>query len=387
MAQGKVDEAIACYKRAIAIDPTYIKGHKNLGKALWAQGKAAEAVAIYQKAIKLQPDDATIHNALGLALRRVGKLADAVAAYRKAIELKPDNAEAYSNLGIVWQTQRKLVEAIRAFRKAIELKPDFAEAYSNLGVALRNQGKLDEAVAAFRKASELGPEMVMAHCNLGHALREQGRFAEALAAYRRGHELVARNPRLRLPTDRWVRAMQRLPRILQGEAQPANAAEAIELARLCQDIKKQYAAAARFYAAAFAAQPKLAEKLGTRGGRYDAACAAALAGCGQGKDAANLDDKERSSLRKQALAWLQADLEGWRRLLEKDPDKARPLIVKQMQHWLTDPDLAGVRGPKALASLPESERPAWQKLWTDVADRLARAKDPMRKDKEKPDKP
>jgi hypothetical protein len=32
-----------------------------------------------------------------------------------------------------------------------------------------------------------------------------------------------------------------------------------------------------------------------------------------------------------------------------------------------------VRGPEALARLPEPERQAWQQLWADVADALARA--------------
>jgi hypothetical protein len=44
-----------------------------------------------------------------------------------------------------------------------------------------------------------------------------------------------------------------------------------------------------------------------------------------------------------------------------------------MRHWLQDPHFAGLRGPEALALLPEPERPAWQKLWADVADTLARA--------------
>jgi hypothetical protein len=35
--------------------------------------------------------------------------------------------------------------------------------------------------------------------------------------------------------------------------------------------------------------------------------------------------------------------------------------------------LAGVRGTKALAKLPDAERPAWQKLWADVQKTLARA--------------
>jgi hypothetical protein len=44
-----------------------------------------------------------------------------------------------------------------------------------------------------------------------------------------------------------------------------------------------------------------------------------------------------------------------------------------MRHWLADADLAGVRGPEALARLPASEQQSWQKLWNEVADTLARA--------------
>jgi hypothetical protein len=45
-----------------------------------------------------------------------------------------------------------------------------------------------------------------------------------------------------------------------------------------------------------------------------------------------------------------------------------------MQHWLKDTDFAGVRGPEALAKLPETERRAWQKLWSDVRVTLADAR-------------
>ena len=44
-----------------------------------------------------------------------------------------------------------------------------------------------------------------------------------------------------------------------------------------------------------------------------------------------------------------------------------------MQHWQQDTDFAGVRGPEALAKLPEAERQEWQKLWAEVAELLAEA--------------
>jgi hypothetical protein len=111
------------------------------------------------------------------------------------------------------------------------------------------------------------------------------------------------------------------------------------------------------------------------GRRYNAACAAALAGCGQGKDAGTLNGEQRARLRRQALDWLQADLEAWRRRLDGEPDKFRPVVTEQMRHWLDDADFAGVRGPQALAKLPEVERRDWQKLWSDIADMLNRAEE------------
>ena len=129
------------------------------------QGKLDEAVACYRRALELKPDYAEAHNNLGNALKDQGKLDEAVACYRRALELKPDYAEAHNNLGIALNDQGKLDEAVACYRRALELKPDYAEAHSNLGVALNDQGKLDEAVACYRRALELRPDFADAHWN------------------------------------------------------------------------------------------------------------------------------------------------------------------------------------------------------------------------------
>jgi hypothetical protein len=80
-------------------------------------------------------------------------------------------------------------------------------------------------------------------------------------------------------------------------------------------------------------------------------------------------------LRRHALDWLRADLKAWGGLLDKEPDKARSAarVTNSLQQWLVDADFAGVRGPEALAKLPDAERQPWQQLWDDVAGTLARA--------------
>jgi hypothetical protein len=135
--------------------------------------------------------------------------------------------------------------------------------------------------------------------------------------------------------------------------------------------QQRYAAAARWYAAAFAADPQLLAGPRTTH-RYLAACAAAMAGCGQGRDAGDLDEGSRAAFRRQGLDWLRAELAARRRLLDKEPAQAR-WVADNLQHWLWDAHFAGVRGPDALARMPEAERQAWQELWAEAADTRARA--------------
>src|SRR5262249_26019208 len=134
--------------------------------------------------------------------------------------------------------------------------------------------------------------------------------------------------------------------------------------------KRQYAAAGRVWERAFRARPELAA-----GGRhrYNAACSAALAGSGRGEDGARLEDAERARWRKQALAWLQADLAAWQKLMEAGGERAGEVVARELRHWQRDADLAGLRDEDALARLPAQEREMCRRLWADVAALLARA--------------
>jgi serine/threonine-protein kinase len=175
--------------------------------------------------------------------------------------------------------------------------------------------------------------------------------------------------------ERLVELDGKLPGFLAGKTVPASPAERIELAGLCS-LKRLHRAAARFFEEAFAATPGLKDDLGA-GHRYNAARAAALAGCGEGKDAGKLDAKERARLRRQALDWLRSDLEAWGRLLDEAPDRARSAarVAHSLQRWQVDHSFAGVRGAEALARLPEAERQPWRDLWGQAADALVRAQE------------
>jgi tetratricopeptide (TPR) repeat protein/serine/threonine protein kinase len=376
-ARGRLEEAIAAYREAIHLKKDCPEAHFNLGLALDSQGQRDEAIAEFREALRLKEDFAEAHCNLGGALMQKGLLDEAIEEHRKAIRINKNYPPGHSNLGRALYAKGRLDEAIAAYREALRLKPDSPETQTNLGAALHIKGRLDEAIAAYREALRLQEDYAAAHYTLSSALRQQGRFQEALKEMRRAHELGSRNPRWPYPSANGVRESERLveldarlAKIREGKAAPASPAERIELAQLCS-LKRLHRTAARFYAEAFAAEPSLADDL--RGPhRYNAACAAVLAGSGQGEDADKLDENERARLRGQALSWLRADLAAWARLLDEKSDKAGPPVAKTTRHWLADPDFTGVRSP-ALAQLPEAERQAWQKLWADAAELLSRA--------------
>jgi tetratricopeptide (TPR) repeat protein len=375
--KGQLDEAIAEYREALRIKKDNPGAHNNLGNALLDKGQLDEAIAEYREALRIKKDYPEAHNNLGNALAVKGQPDEAIAEYREALRLKPNYARAHYNLGSVLMDRGQLDEALAAYREAIRLKPDYASAHNNLGNVLKDRGQLDEALAAYREAIRLRPDDAIAHNNLGAVLMDRGQLDEALAAYREAIRLKNDFPvaHTNLASALKLESLRdRLPPVLQGKAQPKDVAERLAFADFCQQpFRQQYVAAARFYQEAFAADPKLADDLQGQP-RYNAACAAALAGCGQGKDADQSDHKERARLRRQALEWLQADLAAYRRLLDKEPERAGSLVRERMQHWQQDKDFAGVRGPDALARLPEAERATWQQLWADVAAMLTRAK-------------
>jgi eukaryotic-like serine/threonine-protein kinase len=172
----------------------------------------------------------------------------------------------------------------------------------------------------------------------------------------------------------------RLPAILKGDDQPEDAAEGLSLAVWCQQYKGRYAAASRFYAAAFAEQPRLTADLNAQR-RYNAACCAAMAAAGQGTDAHLLPDKVAVMFRRWALGWLRDDLAAYAMLAERDNSAEGLAIRQRLAHWRRDPGLASVRDPQALDHLPENERAGWQALWRDVdglAKRLGKQGEPTK---------
>ena len=84
---------------------TLAEGHNNLAAALKESGQFEEAIECYRRALALQPDFAKSHHGLGTALYELGDFEAARTRYERALALKPDFAEAHFSLSAIKLTQ------------------------------------------------------------------------------------------------------------------------------------------------------------------------------------------------------------------------------------------------------------------------------------------
>ena len=184
---GRLDDAIAHYRRAVALRPDYPEAHNNLGNALRDARDPAEAMQSCSRAIELRPGYAEAYNNLGNVLQDLGELDAAAASYGKAIAFHPAYAEAHSNLGNVLRTQERHADAIVQYRRAIELNPALRVAHRGLAIALRATDDFDGALEHARAGLE--PDDAEGHCTLGRSLRSMNDFDGAAHLFERACEI------------------------------------------------------------------------------------------------------------------------------------------------------------------------------------------------------
>jgi tetratricopeptide (TPR) repeat protein len=189
--EGQLDEAIACFEKALEIDPNSAEIHSNLGSALALAGRNDEAIDHYRKSLAIRPNSVPTHNNLALILVRQKKFDEAIDHYLNSLKLDPQIVETYGYLGDALRSVGKLEDACGLYRKALELQPEWAQMHNNLAIALTQLGKFEEAISHWRKAVELDPQIAEAYRNWGGVSYIQGRRAEALELWQKG---IRENP-------------------------------------------------------------------------------------------------------------------------------------------------------------------------------------------------
>jgi tetratricopeptide (TPR) repeat protein len=370
-ARGRLDEGIGYLQQALWLDPESVLAHNNLGVALQSKGRLDEAIGHYHHAIRLDPKDAMAYSNLADALRDKGRLDEAIDHYQQSLRLDPKLAAAHLKLADALQAKGRLDEAIDHFQQALQLGPKSAAAHLRLADALQAKGRLDEAIGHYQESLRLDPESVVAHNNLGFALRAKGRLDEAIGHYQEATRLDPKSALAHNNLGVGLQAKGRLDEAIDQYQQALGLDPEFALAHnnlgLTLQAKGRYAEAIGHFQEAAWLEPKSDVAYRNLDScLYAAAYASVRAATGQGPETVPLGEPERAGRRRQALDWLRARLE-LRAKLRKDGK----VMGSWLTTWQTDPALAGVRDPEALAKLPDAERAEWQQFWKDVAALLA----------------
>jgi arylsulfatase A-like enzyme/Tfp pilus assembly protein PilF len=154
--QGNDTQAIAEFKRALALDPANALAHFDMGMSYFRLRQSAEATKQFKAALAIEPWYTRADEALAQIYIQEKNFSEARAHLNHILTVDPDSYTAHFNLGVFAAMEQHWDEAQKQISAAVRADPRSAEAHNSLGMIFQNQGKSADAEKEFRIAQELG---------------------------------------------------------------------------------------------------------------------------------------------------------------------------------------------------------------------------------------
>lgn len=162
--EGRWEEAIQAYERALGEFPDSVDALVGLGMACAGIGRPGDALDVYRRASELEPDDPVLLERIGEALEQLGREKKAARAFLTSGKRYMDQREAPRLAAGCWETAARLdpgcVEARASLLKYYQRQGRMREAVDEclaLAGIYREQGRLDYAVRICRHALQISP--------------------------------------------------------------------------------------------------------------------------------------------------------------------------------------------------------------------------------------
>lgn len=237
--QGKASNAIMQFRKAIAVDKTFVEARCNLAKALWIDDKLNYAVVELENNINYNPDypetyyllgkiysrnnlyqkandnfikifeidqaaisremiedivkeleniapksqSASVYNTLAIAYSKLSLNDKAIMAYNAAIKGHINDALIYNNLASLYFQKNNISKAVYYYNKALKLSPNESIYYYDLGNCYKKVKNYKKAIYNYNKALKLNPSLNIARVTLADIYKEQGNLKTAKILY------------------------------------------------------------------------------------------------------------------------------------------------------------------------------------------------------------
>jgi protein O-mannosyl-transferase len=183
-AEGRLDEAMVYFEKALKLLPNSEYPHYNRGHLLEILGKWDEAKNEYYSALELNPCYTLPYNRLGLLLISRGRFEEAIAFLKNSLELDGANPETHYDLAKAFAAIGHRKEAEELVHVAILTAPNYAVNNNMLGLVVADRGRIYEAIEHFQRAIDAQPNYVEARNNLARILMKNARLSEAALQYK-----------------------------------------------------------------------------------------------------------------------------------------------------------------------------------------------------------
>ena len=206
--EGKFDEAIIEYKKALEIEPRDDILNK-LGQAHQQKrlaGKPEEQPAKIdtfksKKTLDEMPrlereQDLSIEELYdrGISYYDKGMIDKAIEEFKEVLELDPDDIETHYHLGNAYADKEMFDEAISIYKKVIEKNPEFIDAYLSLSTLYLDMDMVDEAISLCNQAISANPDDSFLCFHLGEAYVRNEQYEEAITAFNKAISINPMDP-------------------------------------------------------------------------------------------------------------------------------------------------------------------------------------------------
>jgi predicted TPR repeat methyltransferase len=180
----RLDDALATFDRAIALDPRpnilYSAAMAHLSRQT-PEG-AVRAIELFQNARAAGTAPLEIHQNLGLALLLADRVDEAIDELQTAVRKLPESPEPHLHFAAAWARKGHRGPARICLARALEINPTYARACFALAVLEAEDGRLPEAEALLRATISMKPDSPAAYETLARVLEASGLEREAAEA-------------------------------------------------------------------------------------------------------------------------------------------------------------------------------------------------------------